>query len=247
MRNLRLAVAYDGTNYAGWQRQANALAVQQVLEQAFAPLVPRLPMVPSIAGASRTDAGVHARRQIASVRIDLDLETGAIHRALNVRLPGDVRVLSVDDADMDFHARFDARGKAYRYRLSLAPVPSPFDRWFVWHVPFRCDVDAMRRAAAALVGRHDFSSFQGRGSAIVDPIRSIRSFAITQAGDEIVVDVEGDGFLRHMVRTVVGSLVEIGGGLRPVEWMGQALLARDRRAAGPTAPAKGLTLLDVMY
>jgi tRNA pseudouridine38-40 synthase len=247
MRNLRLAVAYDGTNYAGWQRQINGLAVQQVLEEAFAPLVPRLPRVPSMAGASRTDAGVHARRQIASLRIDLDLETRAIHRALNVRLPDDIRVLSVDDADMAFHARFDARGKAYRYRISTAAVPSPFDRWFVWHVPFHCDVEAMRRAAVTLVGRHDFSSFQGRGSAIVDPVRSIRSFDIAEADDEIVVDVEGDGFLRHMVRTLVGSLVEVGGGLRPVEWMGQVLHARDRRSAGPTAPARGLTLVDVTY
>jgi tRNA pseudouridine38-40 synthase len=247
MRTLRLTLAYDGTNYAGWQRQTNGLSVQQVLEEAFAPLLPDGARTPAMHAAGRTDAGVHAIGQVASLRVDLDLPADAVRRALNVRLPADVRVLEVADMPPGFHARFDATGKAYRYRIATGPIVSPFDRWFVWHVPHRCDLEAMRRAGAMLVGRHDFASFQASGSAKIDTVRTIRALSIVRRGEEIVLDVEGDGFLRHMVRAIVGTLVEIGSGTQDPDWIGGVVAARDRRAAGPTAPAAGLTLVRVTY
>jgi tRNA pseudouridine38-40 synthase len=246
-RTLRLTLAYDGTNYVGWQRQPTGASVQQVVEDAFRPLVGEDAEPPAVAGAGRTDAGVHARGQVASIRVDFDHDTDAVRRALNVRLPPDVRVLDVVEAAPGFHARFDARGKRYLYRLATAPVLSPFDRWFVWHLPQRCDRAAMRRAARCLVGRHDFASFQASGSSIAGTERTIMRLDVTEAGDECHVEVEGDGFLRHMVRIIVGSLVEVGVGTRPPDWMAEVLAAHDRRAAGRTAPASGLTLMAIRY
>jgi tRNA pseudouridine38-40 synthase len=247
MRNFRLTLAYDGTNYAGWQRQMNGLAVQQVVEEALVPFTPGLLKPPVVAGASRTDAGVHAWGQVANVRLDLDIDAGAIMRALNVRLPPDVRVLAAEEVDLAFHARFDARGKSYRYRISVASVLPPLDRWSVWHVPGRCDVVSMRSAAASFVGRHDFSSFQGRGSTVVDAVRTVRSVDVREDGDEVWFDLEGDGFVRHMVRAIVGSLIDVGHGRRNASSVRDMLEARDRRAGGPTAPAHGLTLMAVTY
>jgi tRNA pseudouridine38-40 synthase len=247
MRTLRLVVAYDGTCYAGWQRQANGVSVQEVLEQAFAPLWAGAARRPVVHGASRTDAGVHARGQVASIRVPFATPADAVHRALNVRLPADVRVLEVVEAPPGFHAQFASIGKHYRYRIATGPVLLPFERWFVWHVPHALDVVAMRAAADLLVGRHDFASFQGRGSAIVDTVRRVSSVAVRRIDDEITVDITGDGFLRHMVRAIVGTLVDVGSGTRPPAWVAEVLHARRRPAAGQTAPAAGLTLISVQY
>jgi tRNA pseudouridine38-40 synthase len=247
MRTLKLTVAYDGTAYVGWQRQANGTSVQQVIEEAFEPLVAPGAGRPGVAGAGRTDAGVHAIGQVASVNVEFDLPPAAVQRALNVRLPADVRIIDVQDAALGFHARFHARGKSYRYRIATTPVLSPFDRWFVWHAPEARDLAAMQRAAAALVGRHDFGSFQARGSAALNTVRTIERLEVRESSEGVVVEIAGDGFLRHMVRAVVGTIVEVGGGLRPADSMASVLAARDRRAGGPTAPAAGLTLVDVRY
>ena len=244
MRTLQLTLAYDGTNYVGWQRQANGVSIQQLVEEAFVPLVGSMP---TVAGASRTDAGVHALGQVASVSLDTAYESAAIQGALNFRLPPDIRVAAIADQRIGFHARSHAIGKTYRYRVSVSPVLSPFDRWFVWHAPEARDVDAMRRAAAALIGRHDFASFQARGTTIVDTTRTIQRLDIRTADGELVVEVDGDGFLRHMVRAIVGTLVECGSGARAPEGMAAMLAARDRQAAGATAPASGLTLMSVRY
>lgn len=245
MRTLKLTVAYDGTNYVGWQRQTNGVAVQQVIEEAFAPLVGGAP--PTVAGAGRTDAGVHALGQVASVSVDIDLSALAVQRALNVRLPPDIRVLGVVDATPGFHARFHAVAKSYRYRVVTTPVLSPFDRWFVWHAPEPKNLDRMRAAALRLLGRHDFASFQARGAAVRDTTRTLQRLDLSDAGGQIVIDVEGDGFLRHMVRAIVGTLAEVGTGLRTPESVDEVIAARDRRAAGATAPAAGLTLVGVRY
>jgi tRNA pseudouridine38-40 synthase len=245
MRTLKLTVAYDGTNYVGWQRQANGVSVQQVLEEAFAPLVGGV--APTVAGASRTDAGVHARGQVASVNTDSDLSVMAVWRALNVRLPADIRVLSVEDARPGFHARFHAASKSYRYRMVTSPVLQPFDRLYAWHAPEPKKIEWMRDAAAYLVGRHDFASFQARGAFVRDTVRTIHRLDLTADGDEIQIECEGDGFLRHMVRAIAGTLVEIGAGSRDPASMPAVLAARDRRAAGRTAPASGLTLVAVRY
>jgi tRNA pseudouridine38-40 synthase len=246
LRSLRLTLAYDGTNYVGWQRQANGLSIQQALEEAFVPLVGGEP-APTVVGAGRTDAGVHALGQVASVNVAFDLAASAVQRALNVRLPLDIRVVGVVDAPDGFHARYHAAGKTYRYRIVTTPVLSPFDRAYAFHGPGRYDVSAMRAAAAALVGRHDFASFQTAGSWPLDTTRTIQRLDVRETPSELVIDVEGDGFLRHMVRAVAGTLVEVGLGQRGADSMVTLLAARDRHAAGRTLPALGLTLVAVKY
>jgi tRNA pseudouridine38-40 synthase len=246
MRSLKLTIAYDGTNYAGWQRQANGLSIQQLVEEALAPMTPD-GVPPTVVGAGRTDAGVHALGQVASVNLGADLTATAVQRAMNFRLPAEIRVIGAVEAPLGFHAQFHATGKAYRYRIALMPILSPFDRWFMWHCPMRPDVDAMRRAASALVGKHDFVSFQARGAFIRDTVRTIHRIDVRDAGGELIVDVEGDGFLRQMVRVIVGTLVDVGRGQRTPESVAEVLAARDRRSAGPTAPPEGLTLVSVRY
>ena len=183
MRTLRLTLAYDGTNYAGWQRQDREPSVQQAVEEAFVPLVSgggEAVTPPTVVAAGRTDAGVHALGQVASVNVDFDLSASAVQRALNVRLPTDIRVVGVVDAPQGFHARYHAVGKTYRYRIGTTPVLSPFDRHFVFHYPGRLDVAAMRASAALLVGRHDFASFQTVGSWPLDTTRTIHRLDVSE-------------------------------------------------------------------
>jgi tRNA pseudouridine38-40 synthase len=250
MRTLKLTLAYDGTNYVGWQRQENGLSIQQVIEEAFVPLVGAgTPggRPPVVVGAGRTDAGAHALGQVASVNVDVDLAADAVQRALNVRLPLDVRVVGVVDATPGFHARSEAAGKTYRYRVATAPVLSPFDRLYLFHGPGPHDVAAMRGAAARLVGRHDFASFQTTGSWPLDTVRTIHRLEVREAAGELAIEVEGDGFLRHMVRALAGTLLEVGLGQRAPDTLSDILAARDRNAAGRTLPALGLTLVTVRY
>lgn len=244
MRNLKLTVAYDGTRLVGWQRQAQGTSVQGLLEDAVAELEGRRV---TVHGAGRTDAGVHARGQVASVVVGSDLGVATVEKALNARLPDDVRVLSVEDAPPDFHARFSARSKTYQYRLRTAAVADPFDRAYVWHVPAQLDVEAMRRAAAYLVGRHDFAAFQSAGSTVATTVRTMTASSWREQAGWLEYEITGDGFLRHMVRAVVGSLVEVGRGRREPASLGALLNGGTRREAGPTAPARGLHLLRVDY
>lgn len=198
-------------------------------------------------GAGRTDTGVHALGQVASVRVTSDLAVDAIRRALNVRLAPDIRILSVEDAVADFHARFAALGKTYRYRVVTSEVVSPFDRWFVWHLPSRLSVESMREAAAHLCGRHDFAVFQSAHSSVTETVRTITRLDIHASGDGFSVEVHGDGFLRHMVRAIVGTLVDVGAGRRSPDSMPSLLRSGARHQAGDTAPASGLTLVSVDY
>jgi tRNA pseudouridine38-40 synthase len=244
VRTLKLTVAYDGTAYCGWQRQINGTSVQQRLEEALTPLTGE---PPTVNGAGRTDAGVHAAAQVASVRVDIDHACDTIRRAVNVHLPADIRVLHVEDAPATFHARFNAIGKTYRYRMVTADVVHPFDRWFVWHVPGRFDVSAMRNALPGLVGTHDFAAFQAARTTITDTVRTIRRAELSTTEDGLTLDVEGDGFLRHQVRTMMGTLVDVGAGRRGAASLSDLLRTRDRSQAGDTAPARGLTLVRVHY
>ena len=245
MRTLKLTLSYDGTNYVGWQRQENGLSVQQVVEEALAPIAGGEP--PTVAAASRTDAGVHALGQVASVSAAIDLAPVAIQRAVNVRLPADIRVLAVEDAPPGFHARSFSVSKAYRYRIVTTSVLSPFDRWYVWHHPIPKDVELMQRAAVCLVGKHDFASFQAAGSAVRATVRTLTRVDVTESPGEIIIDVDGDGFLRHMVRAMVGTLTDVGIGARSASSVADTLAAKDRRTAGTTAPGCGLTLMAVRY
>jgi tRNA pseudouridine38-40 synthase len=245
MRTLKLTLAYDGTQYAGWQRQINAVAIQQVIEDAFTHFTGGEP--PTVSGAGRTDAGVHALGQVASVNVEFTHSASAVMRALNVRLPDAIRVVGLVDAPTGFHARFNATGKSYRYRISRTPVQSPFERLYSWHVPWALDLGAMRAAAATLAGAHDFASFQASGSAITATTRRVEKLELVESGDELHIVAEGEGFLRQMVRIIAGTLVEVGSGQRDAESMPAVLAARNREAAGKTAPAHGLTLVSVRY
>ena len=245
MRTLKLTLAYDGTDYAGWQRQINAITIQQVVEESFAHFTDGEP--PTVSGAGRTDAGVHALGQVASVNVEFDHSASAVMRALNVRLPGAIRVIGAIDAPTGFHARFHAKGKVYRYRISRSPVASPFDRMYSWHVPWALDLDAMRAAASELAGRHDFASFQASGTTITATTRNLERLELIESGTELHLIAEGEGFLRHMVRIMTGTLVEIGSGQRAAGSMPAVLAARSRDAAGKTAPPSGLTLVAVRY
>ena len=245
-RTLKLTVAYDGTTLVGWQRQAEGESVQGLLEDVLA----KLEGAPvTVNGAGRTDAGVHARGQVASVRVTFGHDAGTLVRALNAQLPGHVRVLAVEDAPDDFHARFSAAEKRYEYLIRNAAVVLPFERAYVWHLPERLDVEAMRAAAALLVGTHDFATFRSVGSPVVDSVRTItRSDVVRRdSGGLLAYEVMGTGFLRHMVRAIAGTLVEIGRGQRAADSIPALLAGRDRARAGATAPAHGLFLVRVVY
>lgn len=260
-RSLRITLAYDGTGLVGWQRQPAGVSVQALLEDALATVEGR-PVV--VAGAGRTDAGVHALGQVASCRFEHPIPNDELARALNARLPDDVRVLSVEDAADDFHARYGARSKTYRYLVLNDRFVSPFERRYVWLVRQPLDLGAMEEGARCLEGRHDFAALQGTGSATKTTVRTIE-FARIQplaamavaggltlparpaGGRLIAFDIRGDGFLRHMVRNAVGTLVEIGRGRREPSSMAGLLAQGDRTLAGPTAPATGLFLVGVEY
>jgi tRNA pseudouridine38-40 synthase len=251
MRVLRLLVAYDGTRFCGWQRQENGPTIQAAIEDALLPFSDReldgRSVPPVVFGAGRTDSGVHALGQVASVQIGTGHSVDVIRRALNVSLDRDIRVLQVADAPDGFNARFDATGKTYRYRIATGEVVSPFDHRFVWHQPQPLDVVAMQAAIPPLLGRHDFSAFMSSGSDVIDTVRILDRAELRVTGDELVFEVHGNGFLRHMVRTMVGTLIEVGTGRRDPHFTRVLLESRDRANAGDTAPAQGLTLVSVDY
>ncbi len=248
---FRFVLEYDGTDFAGWQRQRGGeRTVQGVLEDALAEIVgARAPVI----GAGRTDAGVHAEGQVASVEIETALAPETLGRALNARLPLDVAVREAALAPPGFHARYHARAKVYRYSIWNGRQPSPLRRRRFLAVRAPLDLEAMREAARHLPGCHDFSCFETRPErAISRPGRSTlrrldRVELSGAAGAEIHLELEGSGFLRHMVRAIAGTLLEVGRARRGPGSLPALLAARDRRAAGPTAPARGLTLVRVLY
>lgn len=243
MRTLKLTLEYDGTDFHGWQMQPGRRTVQGTLAEACARIL-RHDVEP--VGAGRTDAGVHARGQVASLETTSALEPRRLLRGLNAALPEDVAVVAVEDAPAGFHARFSAKGKWYRYRIHQSAIPSPLEARFSHRVPFALDVARMRAAATPLLGTHDFRGFARRA----DPrpgIRTLFSVDISESRSIIEIDVKGDGFLYNMVRAIAGTLIEVGRGARPIDACETVLAARDRAAAGPTVPAKGLFLMEVCY
>jgi tRNA pseudouridine38-40 synthase len=244
MRTVKITLSYDGTRFVGWQRQAEGESIQGLLEDALA----RFEGGPVVVhGAGRTDAGVHALGQVASARVTFSHDPATLTRALNVHLPPDIRVVSVEDAAAEFHARFSGRGKTYRYRVRNAPVADPFDRAFSWHLPEALSFDAMNRAAALLVGTHDFRAFRSAGGEMSTPVRTVTRSSWQQAGSVLTYEITGDGFLRHMVRAIVGTLVEVGRGWREPAEISALLSGGERADAGATAPPHGLFLVCVDY
>lgn len=244
MRNLKLTVAYVGTRFAGWQVQPGRETIQGLLEERLSAM---LGETVRLAGAGRTDAGVHARGQVANFLSGSRIPAEGLRRGLNARLPEDIAVMKVEEAPPAFHARADARWKEYRYRMMRGEALSPFIAPFTAAVHGPLDAAAMREAAERLAGRHDFTSFCPAQSEIEDKVRTVFLSEVREDGEGLEYRVRAEGFLRHMVRTMVGTLVAVGRGRLMPGSIDAILAARDRRAAGPVAPARGLTLESVSY
>ncbi len=246
MRNIKMTIEYDGTDYCGFQVQENTglRTVQGVLEEKIT-LLSRETI--RIAGAGRTDSGVHARGQVVHFLSQWTVPKEKIAVAVNSVLPKDLVVKSAEDVPSEFHARFSAKGKKYHYRIYNDPIPSAFEDKYSWFIPYRLDFEKMTEGANYLVGEHDFSSFKSSGSVIKNNTRTIWSLDLTQQGPLIEIEVMGNGFLYNMVRIIAGTLIEVGRGkLKPLA-IKEILSAKDRSKAGPTAPPKGLFLTEVFY
>lgn len=248
MRTFKFTLAYDGTAYSGWQVQPGQRTLQGTLETALTKITGETIRV---TGSGRTDAGVHALGQVVSFHTASSLSADVFQRALNAELPEDIAVLDATEAPPGFHAIRDAIRKRYRYVLDDGPVPDVFRRRYAWHYRQRLDAPAMHRAAQALLGTHDFRSFESAWPQRTSSVRTIFEISVARGffGDENLVslEVEADGFLYNMVRAIIGTLVEVGRGSRPETWPAEVVAAEDRRAAGMTAPAHGLFLLRVEY
>jgi tRNA pseudouridine38-40 synthase len=246
MKNIKLILEYDGTNYHGWQSQAGsgATTIQETLEQAITTLTSEDSKTFS---SGRTDAGVHAFGHVANFRTRSSIPSTAWAPALNHLLPSDIKVLSSEEAAEDFHARFSALGKIYKYRILNRREPTALYRNYAWHVNLRLNLRNMRLAATALLGKHDFSAFRGSGCGAKSPVRTIKSAEIKKTGDFIEIWIEADAFLQYMMRNIAGTLVEVGLGRFSVEDVGRILGSCDRTKAGRTAPPQGLYLARVFY
>jgi tRNA pseudouridine38-40 synthase len=244
MRNIQLILAYDGTDFHGWQRQPGLRTIQQVLEEGLNQLTGA---PASTTACSRTDGGVHALAQSVHFLTTSEHSTETMIRALNALLPPDVRVLDAQERPQAFHATLDARSKRYRYAIDNGLFASPFQRRYSWHVRRKLDVAAMAAAGEALVGRHDFRSFETDWPNRTSSVRTILDLRVERFGPSVTIEVEADGFLYNMVRSIAGTLVWVGCGKRPPEWVAQVLAAESRTEAGPTAPPQGLFLVAIRY
>ena len=243
--NWRLILSYDGSRYNGWQKQGNTEnTIQGKLEQVLSRLMEQSI---EVQGAGRTDAGVHALGQVASVRLPGKWDPRQLQEKLNEYLPEDIAVLEAAPAEDRFHARLSARGKTYRYEIRIGTVPDVFRRKYQWQLADQPDLEKMRAAAAQLIGTRDFRSFCGNRQFKKSTVRTVESIDIQQDGADLTITFRGDGFLPYMVRILTGTLVEVGLGKIPAASIPEILAAKDRMAAGPTAPAKGLTLVEVRY
>jgi tRNA pseudouridine38-40 synthase len=255
MRNIRLLIQYDGTAYSGWQVQTLDVTIQGLIEGCLKKITGA---AANVIAAGRTDAGVHAAGQVACFRTSSELSPAILQNALNALLPCDIRIMEVEEADKSFHARFSAERKSYVYLVSTGKIVSPFINRYVWRLPCRLDLAAMKEALSYLGGTHDFSSFRGSGCGAKTTVRTIYEASILKLsavelvtlrleGEFIKFRFEGDAFLRHMVRNMVGTVVEVGKGKIHPEEIIAIIESNDRKCAGPTAPAQGLFLECVAY
>ena len=245
MRNFRIVLQYEGTKYQGWQKQeSTGNTIQGKLENILSRMVDS-PI--EIHGAGRTDAGVHAKGQVAHFKADTTMSENEILRYINQYLPEDIAVVSVKEAGERFHARLNAIGKIYQYRIMNSEIPHVFERRYVHEETATLDIQKMENAAERLIGTHDFKAFTSTKRGKKSTVRTIESITIDKIGDEIRMTYKGDGFLYHMVRILSGTLIEVGRGERSVESVSEALSSMERENAGFLAPAKGLTLMEVLY
>ena len=251
MRTVKLLIAFDGTGYCGWQRQKNGLSIQEEIERALS-IICNAEII--LHGAGRTDAGVHARGMTAHFKTNSRVECIALEKGLNSLLPGAIRILEISDQPADFHARFSALAKTYRYTIFTGQVMPPDRRLYTHHLPFSLDLSIMEQCLDELLGPHDFSSFETTGSRDKNNtngrggVRTIYRARLIEPEEYIVqLQFTGDGFLRHMVRNITGTVLEVGRGKRTVEEFVQILRHKDRNLAGATAPSCGLSLVKVHY
>lgn len=255
MDNIKLVIQYDGTNYHGWQMQPNGVTVQETIQKRLTTITGEKA---TLIGAGRTDAGVHAIAQVAAFRTGSKLMPDVFQRALNASLPDDIRVTSAEEEEAHFHPRYHAVRKTYLYLISLTPTTSPFLYKYVWRLPYDLNVETMRSSLQFLRGSHDFSSFRASGCEAKSPVRTVYAAGILEMdgldflslrlqGRFLKLTIEADSFLRHMVRNIAGTVVEVGRGRRDPEDMRKIMDLKDRRAAGPAAPPRGLFLEKVAY
>jgi tRNA pseudouridine38-40 synthase len=248
MRTLKLTIAYDGTSYAGWQRQRSGAGSRPTIQGTLERVLRRILQEPvQVIGSGRTDAGVHAQAQVAHVRIRSSMPPARLWRALNALLPPDIAVTRLEAAAGGFHARFHAARKRYRYRVFTGAVVPPFIRPYVHHLSVPLDLAVMRRELAALRGRHNFRAFAHRPKAGHSTVRAVTTARLARRGLELHLEVEGGGFLHTMVRSIAGTLLDVGRGRLPAGTVRRMLTTGDRRLAGTTAPPQGLTLISVGY
>ena len=244
--NIKLTIAYDGTRYAGWQIQKNAKTVQEEIEKALKKI---LKEKVRLIASGRTDSGVHAKCQAANFKTKKNFPPKKLQAALNSNLPKDISVTGIKKVASKFHSQYDAKSKLYRYTILNSRIEDPFSRNYYSKVPYKLDIALMRREASALLGRHDFKAFQAKSalSSIKNTKRTIKRITIKRDAPFIHIDIEGSGFLHNMVRNITGTLIEIGRGYLPRGSISEILSSKDRKKAGPTAPAKGLALIKVQY
>lgn len=239
-----MVVAYDGTNYSGWQIQPNGITIQGVLNDCLSEL---LGEKIEVMGASRTDAGVHALGNVCVFDTNTRIPGEKISYALNQSLPEDIRIQLSEEVEPDFHPRYSDSEKTYEYRILNRRFPVPTERLYSFFYHYKLDEKLMREAASYLIGEHDFASFCGSGAQVKSTVRAVTRAEVLREGDIVTIRISGTGFLYNMVRIIAGTLIEIGNGQYPPEKMKEIIDARDREAAGPTAPARGLTLMCIEY
>ena len=243
----KMIIAYDGANYGGWQIQTNAISIQALIEQALSTIL-REPI--SLIGSGRTDAGVHALGQAAHFSSPSQIDIAKTLASLNGLLPTDIRILSLEQAPLNYHARYSATAKTYHYRLHLSSIPDPFKRRYAYRVPHPVDLSTLKETAAQFIGTHDFSSFANeatRGAASKDAVRTLHRLDVVEEEGGVRLEFEGDGFLYKMVRNITGTLLDVCAGKIAKDQIPAILAAKDRRCAGSAAPPHGLFLVDVRY
>ncbi|CCB90763.1 trNA pseudouridine synthase A 1 [Waddlia chondrophila 2032/99] len=247
MKKYKLIIAYDGTQYSGWQMQPNALSIQEVLEEKLKVLTKTRT---SLTGAGRTDAGVHAIGQVAHFKVEAPFNPSLLRLSLNGLLPKDIRIMDVEEVPLDFHARYSATNKIYYYHLNLGPVQDPFEKQYSWNITNSLNMELLKKGISYLIGTHNFSAFANeanQGAAKKNPIRTLKRISVVPERIGMRLEFEGESFLYKMVRNMTGTLIDVAKGKLSPEEIKKILESKDRRNAGRAAPAKGLFLVRIDY